>query len=44
MTSKLICNYLAVAECLMQEQHISCQLSQVCKMTSSAGVMPAIEN
>jgi len=34
MTSKLIRNYLTVAECLMQEQYISFQLSQVCTMTS----------
>jgi len=34
MTSKLIHNYLTVAECLMQEQDISSQLSQVWTMTS----------
>jgi len=44
MTSKLICNYLTVAECLMQEQDNSSQLSQVCTMTSWAGVTPATEN
>jgi len=44
MTSKLIRNYLTVAECLMQEQDISSQLSQVCTTTSWAGVTLATEN
>jgi len=44
MTSKLIRNYLTVAEYLMQEQGISSQLSQVCTMTFLAGVMSATEN
>jgi len=44
MTSKSIRNYLTVAECLMQEQDIGSQLSQVCTMTSSARVTPATEN
>jgi len=34
MTSKSIHNYLKVAECLMQEQDISSQLSQVCTTTA----------
>jgi len=34
MTSKLIHNYLIVAEYLMQEQDISSQLSQVYTITS----------
>jgi len=34
MTSKLIHNYLTVAESLMQEQDISSQLSQVYTTTS----------
>jgi len=32
--SNLIHNYLKIAECLMQGQDISSQLSQVCIMTS----------
>jgi len=44
MTSELIHNYLTVAECSMQEQDISSQLSPVYTMTSYAGVMPATEN
>ena len=44
MTSKLIRSYLTVTECLMQEQDISSQLSQVCAMTSQAGVMVVTEN
>ena len=34
MTSKLLRNCLTVADCLMQQQDISSQLSQVCTMTS----------
>jgi len=34
MTSKLIRNYLTVAERLMQEQDVSSQLRQVCTTTS----------
>jgi len=34
MTSELIRNYLTVAECLMQEQDVNSQLSQVCTITS----------
>jgi len=44
MTSELIHTYLMVAEYLMHEQDISSQLSQVCTMTSHAGVMLATEN
>jgi len=44
MTYKLIRNYLIVAECLMQEQDISSELSHMCTTTSQAGVMPATEN
>ena len=44
MTSELIRNYLTVAEWPMQDQVVDSQLSQVCTMTSQAGVTPATEN